>query len=86
MGENDIQSENGRFHGSTSVQRHCGLLGVWNRGGFWDDNAESVRVHQSVIRERNESLTNLMICKISKFVTKGMAQLVIETMGAYIYY
>jgi len=42
MGEHDIQSESGRFHGSTSVQHHCGLLGTWNRGGIWDDNAESI--------------------------------------------
>lgn len=44
MGEHDIQSESGRFHGSTPVQHHCGMLGAWNRGGIWDDNAESVRV------------------------------------------
>ena len=43
MGENDIQSESGRFHGSAPVQRHCGLLGAWNRGSIRDDNAESVR-------------------------------------------
>jgi hypothetical protein len=44
MGEHDIQSESGRFYGSTPVQRHCGLLGAWNRGCIWGDHAEPVRV------------------------------------------
>jgi hypothetical protein len=74
MGEHDIQSENGRFHGSTSVQRHCRVLGAWNRGGIRDDNAESVRVQFIGDKRENESLKILMICKISKFVTKGMAR------------
>lgn len=67
MGDDDIQSENGRFHGSTSVQHHCGLLGAWNRGGFWDDNAESVRV-QMICEEREriadqfDDLQDIKVC------------------------
>ena len=53
MGEDDIQSENGRLYGSTPVQRHCGLLGARNRGGIWDDNAESVSERVRVQLETN---------------------------------
>ena len=44
MGEHDTQSESGRFHSSTPVQRHYWVLGAWNCRSLWDDNAESVRV------------------------------------------
>jgi len=42
MGEDDVQPEGGRFHGSTPVQRYCGVLGAWNRRSIWDDHAESI--------------------------------------------